>query len=99
MGGTLRVDPVKLRTAAQAHADVGDVVRTMATGQSMTNAGTSMPGLLTEGACQFASRMFDMATSAVHEELSTHSKNLRSAADRYHQTDEELGRRLSKIAK
>lgn len=98
MGGTLRVDPARLRTAAAAQTEVGTFVSGMATGQSVATAGTGMSGLLTEGACQFASTMFDTATTAVHEELSAHSTNLSSAADQYHRTDEDLGRRLSKIA-
>lgn len=98
MGATLRVDPTQLRTAAAAQTEVGTFVSGMAAGQSMTNAGTGMSGLLTEGACQFAGTIFDTATAAVHEELTAHSTNLSSAADRYHRTDEELGRRLRKIA-
>jgi hypothetical protein len=57
-----------------------------------------MAGLLVEGACHFAGAMFDTAASAVHDELMAHSTRLSSAAERYHQTDGELGRRLSKIA-
>jgi len=98
MGGTLRVDPAKLRAAAADELKVGTYVSGMATGQAMAGAGTGMPGLLTEGACQFASTEFDTANAAVHDELRSHSENLTSAADQYHRTDEELGRRLQAIA-
>jgi hypothetical protein len=98
MGATLRVDPARLRTAAEAQTEVSTFVSGMATGQSMTHAGSGMSGLLTEGACQFAGTIFDTAATAVHEELTAHSANLSSAADHYHRTDEELGRRLRKIA-
>ncbi|GAB7069807.1 type VII secretion target [Mycolicibacterium hodleri] len=99
MGGVLRVDPARLRTAAAAQNDVGTYVAAMATGPSMADAGTGMAGLLVEGACRFAATMFDTAASAVYEELTAHSTNLSAAADRYHHTDGDLGRRLSKIAK
>jgi hypothetical protein len=98
MGGTLRVDPARLRAAAEAQADVGNFVSGLATGQSMAAAGAGMSGLLTEGACQFATTMFDTASTAVQDELAAHSTNLSSAADQYHRTDEALGRRLRKIA-
>ena len=98
MGGTLRVDPERLRRAAAAQTEVGTFVSGMATGQSMASAATGMSGLLSEGACQFAGATFDTAAGAVHEELTAHSTNLSAAADRYHQIDEELGRRLRKIA-
>jgi hypothetical protein len=97
VGGTLRVDPERLRTAAAAQTEVGTFVSDMATGQSITSAGTGMSGLLSEGACQFAGTAFDTAAGAVHEELTAHSAKLSAAADRYHQIDEELGRRLRKF--
>jgi hypothetical protein len=94
----LRVDPARLRTAATAQTEVGTFVSGMAAGQSMTNAGSGMSGLLTEGACQFAGTIFDTAATAVHDELTAHSANLASAADQYHRTDREFGDRLRKIA-
>lgn len=98
MGGTLRVDPAKLRATAADQVKVGTYVSGMATGEAMAGAGNGMPGLHTEGACQFASTEFDTATTTVHDELTSHSINLTSAADQYHHTDEELGRRLRTIA-
>ena len=95
----MRVDPARLRAAAAAQSDVGTYVAAMATGPSMADAGTGMAGLLVEGACRFAGAVFDSAVAAVHDELTAHSMTLSSAADRYQQTDGELGRRLSKIAK
>lgn len=97
MGGTLRVNPDSLRSAAQAQTDVGGYVSGMAVGAAMTGAGTGMSGLLSEGACQFAGSIVDAALSGVHEELTTHSTNLSTAADHYHRMDEELGRRLQKF--
>lgn len=94
MGGTLRVDPEHMRTAAAAQVNVGTFVSGMATGQSMTTAGSGMSGLLSEGACQFAGAAFDTAAGAVHEELTAHSTKLSAAADLYHRTDEDFGRRL-----
>lgn len=98
MGGVLRVDPARLRTAAAAQSDVGAYVSGMAAGPSLANAGTGMSGLLVEQACQLAGTMFDAAATAVHDELAAHAKKLSAAADRYHQTDGELGRRLGTIA-
>ena len=91
MGGTLRVDPEHLCTAAAAQAEVGTFVSGMATGQSMASAGAGMSGLLSEGACQFAGAAFDTAAGKVHAELS-------AAADLYQRTDEDFGRRLRKLS-
>jgi hypothetical protein len=98
MGGTLRVNPDSLRNAARAQTDVGGFVSGMEVGQSMTSGGTGVSGLLSEGACQFAGSIVDAALGTVHEELTTHSTNLSTAADQYHRMDEELGRRLHKFA-
>lgn len=65
----------------------------------MATAGDGVPGLLTEGACQFAGTTFDTATTAVHDELLSHSENLSAAADRYQRTDDALGQRLGSIVK
>ena len=97
MEAPLRVDPARLRTAAQAQADVGTFVSGMGTGQSMASAGAGMSGLLTATACQFAGTMFDTAASTVHGELKAHSTNLSAAADQYNQVDEEFARRLRKL--
>ena len=64
----------------------------------MANAGTGMSGLLVERACQLAGAVFDAAATAVHDEIAAHAKNLTAAADRYHHTDGDLGRRLGTIA-
>lgn len=98
VGGTLRVNPESLRNAARAQSEVGDFVSGMSVGQSMNGAGTGVSGLLSEGACQFASSTMDTALGAVHEDLTKHSTNLSTAADHYHRMDEELGRRLRKFA-
>lgn len=98
MGGKLRVDPARLRTAAEAQAEVGAFVSGMSTGRAITNAVGSGAGLLSESACQFAATTFDAAAGTVHEELTAHSTNLSAAADRYHRTDEDFARRLRTIA-
>ena len=98
MGDTLRVDPNRLREAADAQGNVGTFVAGMGAGQSVTNAATAMSGLNTADACHVVGTEFDAAAKTVHEELTAHSQNLAVAADQYHRTDDELGRRLKKIA-
>lgn len=98
MGGALRVNPDSLRNVARAQADVGEFVSGLAAGQSLHSASTGVSGLLSEGACQFASSMVDTALNAVREDLTKHSDNLSTAADRYHRMDEEFGRRLRRFA-
>lgn len=97
MGGTLRVNPDLLRNAARAQADVGESVSGLAAGQSLHSAGLGVSGLLSEGACQFASSVVNAALNTVREDLTKHSNNLSTAADRYHRTDEEFGRRLRRF--
>jgi hypothetical protein len=70
----------------------------MSNGQSMATGGAGMPGLLSEAACRVAGSILDTAASAIHGELTDHSTKLSAAADHYHRTDEELGRRLRKFA-
>lgn len=98
MAGALRVNPESLRTAARAQADVGEFVSGLSAGQSLNSAGTGVSGLLSEGACQFASSMVDTALNAVREDLTKHSENLSTAADHYRRMDEEFGRRLSRFS-
>jgi len=99
MGQSLRVDPQRLRSAAQAQSEVGDYVAAMDTGRSMAGAAAGVSGLLTAGACELAGSVLDAALSAVHEELSGHSDKLSSAADIYQRTDAELARELSKFGR
>jgi hypothetical protein len=98
MGGTLRVDPAHLRTAAQAQSDVGAFVSGMDTGRTMAGAADGGPGLLSEAACRFAATVFDGAAGAVHRELTAHSTKLTAAAEQYHRADEEFARRLRELA-
>lgn len=99
MTAPLRVDPERLRTAADVQSHVGDFVSGMATGPSLASAGTGMPGLLSESACQFAGMLFDTAADGVHNELMAHSTNLRAAAEQYQRVDEESERRLRALGK
>lgn len=96
MGATLRVDPERLRRAARTQAEVSTFVSAMAVGQTLTTAGSGLPGFQSEAACGLAGSIFDAASTAVHDELSTHSTRLSAAADQYHRMDGELGRRLHK---
>ena len=98
VGKVLRVNPDRLRAAAREQTDVGEFFSGMGVGQSMTGAGEGVSGLLSEGACQLAGSIVDTAVGNVHEELTTHASNLSTAADHYHRTDEELGRRLRRFA-
>src|SRR5882757_8000163 len=98
MEGTLRVDPTHLRTAVESQAEVSTFVSSMTNGQSMATGGAGMSGLLSGAACRVAGSILDTAASAVHDDLTDHSAKLSAAADRYHRTDEELGRRLRKFA-
>ncbi len=98
MGGTLRVNPDSLRNAARAQTDVGQFVSDMGIGESMASAGTGVSGLLSEGACQFAGSIVDAELDNVHEELTSHSTKLSTAAEHYNRTDGELGRLLPKFA-
>ncbi|WP_235654122.1 type VII secretion target [Mycolicibacterium houstonense] len=98
MPGPLRVDAESLRNTARAQSEVGDFISGMAVGQSLTTAGTGVPGLLSEGACQFAGSTMDTALGAVHEDLTEHATRLSTAAEHYHGMDEASGRRLRKFA-
>lgn len=98
MGAILRVDPARLRSAAEEQADVGTVISAMAPGESLTTAGSGVSGLVSETACRFAASVLDAATTAVHDELTAHTRNLSAAADQYHRVDAELGGRLRTFA-
>jgi hypothetical protein len=98
LGGQLRVDPSTLRGAASTQADVGASVGNLKSGSAMADAGGGLPGLQTGQACQFAGSMLDSAAGVVHQELTTHADKLSTAADLYHQTDEQLGQRLRKFS-
>ncbi|WP_234792605.1 type VII secretion target [Mycolicibacterium fortuitum] len=97
MGETLRVNPESLRSAARSQHEVGNFVSGMGVGQSMTNAGTGVSGLLSEDACRFASSTIETALGAVHQDLTKHSNSLSTAADHYLRMDEEFGRRLRRF--
>lgn len=98
MGAILRVDPDRLRSAAEAQTAVSTFLADMAPGRSLTTAGSGVPGLLSEGACRLATSVLDAATAAARDELTTHTRNLSAAADQYRRVDAELGRRLRTFA-
>jgi hypothetical protein len=98
MGATLRVDPDRLRTAAQAQTGVGSAVSGLGTGASLITAGSGMVGLTVEEACRVAGDLFDTATTAVHDELTAHSDKLSAAADQYHRMDADLSRRVRTVS-
>lgn len=98
MASTLRVDPAGLRAAAAAQADVGAFVSGMGIGQLLRSAANAMSGLRCGEACEGAGTAFDEVGCTVNDELSEHSDRLSAAADRYRDTDNELGRRLGELA-
>jgi hypothetical protein len=57
-----------------------------------------MAGLASAEACQFIGAAIETALTGVHDELADHSRNLATAAERYHRVDGELGQRLRRIA-
>ena len=89
---------MRLRTAADAQAEVSAFVSGMAAGESIASAADAMPGLQSGAACQFASTVLDGAAAAVRADLSAHAANLISAADSYLRADDELGRRMRSLA-
>lgn len=97
MAGVLRVDPKALRDAAQAQAEVATFVSTMAVGESMSSAGAGVSGLHSATGCQLVADVFGAATTAVHEELTSHAGKMSKAADTYERADKELGDRLRKF--
>jgi hypothetical protein len=98
VASTLRVDPTRLRSAAQAQSDVGAFVSGMCAGRTIADGAGAMPGLESGAACQYASTVLDAAAAQMSAELAAHAKNLISAAERYAKVDEDLGRRLRSIA-
>ena len=94
MAGTVRINSESLRSAARAEAATGEFVSGLGADALLTDAGTAVSGLLSEGACQFAGSVVGAALSAVGDDLSTHSAKLSTAADSYQGADEEFGRRL-----
>lgn len=90
----MRVDPDRLRQAAEAQTDVSGFIAGMAAGQSLTAAGDGMAGLVSETACRFAATVLDDASTAVHDALTSHATRLTAAADHYRRMDEQLGSRL-----
>jgi pyrroline-5-carboxylate reductase len=98
MAETLRVDPERLRAAADAQAEVSAYVASISAGQSMAGAVQAMSGLSSSEACRFAAAVLDGAAKTVSADLTSHAERLSSAADRYRQVDYELGQRLRRIA-
>lgn len=98
MAETLRVDPERLRVAADAQADVSAYIASIGAAQSMASAIQAMSGLASGEACQFAATVLDGAAKALSADLTSHAERLSSAADRYRQVDNELGQRLRRIA-
>lgn len=98
MAATLRVDPERLRAAAEAEADVSTYIASINAARSMAGAVQAMPGLVSGQACQIVAEVLDGAAAAVSTDLTTHAERLTSAAQRYHQADSEFGQRLRRIA-
>lgn len=98
MASTLRVDPSRLVAAATAEGDVGKFVSAMAAGQSLAAAAGGVSNLLSGAAIEFAASAIDKASATINEELTSHARKLTAAADTYRRVDENLGRRLDRIA-
>jgi Excreted virulence factor EspC, type VII ESX diderm len=91
----LRVTPARLRDVAARQSEIGSFMTGLAVGTELSSAGAGLPGLASSAACDFAGSVIDQFHSAVGDELSDHSDKLNIAADRYANTDAELGRRLA----
>lgn len=97
MAGILRVDPKALRDAAQTQTEVAAFVSAMAVGESMTSAGAGVSGLHSAAGCQLVADVLSAATTAAHEELTSHAGKMSKAADTYERADKDLGDRLRKF--
>jgi hypothetical protein len=95
----LRVVPSRLREVAGRQSEIGSVLSGLAVGTSLSTAAAAMSGMASGEACQLAGSVVDEFHRAIGSELSAHSGNLGVAADRYADTDAELGRRLSKFTR
>lgn len=91
----LRVNPVRLQAVAAQQSEIASFMSEMAVGTSMAAASAAMPGLDSGQACELAGSVVDQFHRAIADELSEHAAKLGTAADRYTDTDAELGRRLA----
>ncbi|WP_083166362.1 type VII secretion target [Mycobacterium aquaticum] len=92
----LRVDPGVLRSAADGFHQIGAVVSGANVGHGLSGLTASLPGLVAGGATEQAAALVDSAVRRVGSELAALSTNLGHAADKYEQTDAELGKKLDK---
>jgi hypothetical protein len=86
-----------LRAAAAAQADVAATVAGLGAGAALASAGADLGGLMSEDACHLLGAAVENAVTGVHDDLSTHSTSLSTAADHYYRTDQGLGRRLQRF--
>lgn len=98
MASTLRVEPERLQDAAAAQADVGAFVSSMSACRSLAAAVQAMAGLDSGAACQAVGAVLDEVAREIGAALTAHSDRLSSAAERYRAADDELARRLRRIA-
>lgn len=96
MAQSLRVDPGVLRSAATAIAQVGSELSGMALAQPLSGMTGALTGFQSGAACQEAGTALDNASKQVGNDLSELAAKLRSAAEKYEQTDKHLGSELDK---
>lgn len=96
MAPKLRVDPGVLRSAADGFDQIGAALSGANIGQGISGLTASLPGFVTGSAAEQAAAIVDGAVRRVGTELSQLSTNLGQAADKYEQTDAELGKKLDK---
>jgi hypothetical protein len=96
MARSLRVDPAVLRSAGTAIAQVGDDLSGIGLGESLSGLAGAMAGFQCVTACQEVGTALDNASKRVGNDLSQLAAKLQSAAEKYEQTDKQLGRDLDK---
>lgn len=99
MTAVLRVDPVRLRSVSAQESEVGSFLTGMAVGTSLSAAAAELSDLASGEACALAGAVVDRFHRTVGGELFDHADKLGVAADRYTDTDAELGRRLAAFTK
>jgi hypothetical protein len=93
----LHVDPEHLRSAAAAQSAVASYVSGLATGQSMSAAVQSMPGLAVHEACCATGALLDALANDIGTDVARHAELMTVAAAHYQRMDSELGRRLRRF--
>lgn len=96
MAQSLRVDPAVLRSAATAIAQVGNELSGMDLRQPLSGLAGVMEGFQSGAVFPEAGTALDSASKRVGSDLSELADKLHTAAEKYEQTDHQLGRDLDK---